>query len=576
MTFLPRAGLFPRLSFSVFLIVFLSSCGDGDPTAPADQVTARIVAGAQQEGTAGRELPEPLVVEVLNRDGDPLAGQPVHWSTSDGGSLEPSVSTTGADGRASARWTLGPEVGTQRVTVEIDGLAPLTIEATARTSSAASIEPASDTLRSGRSGEPLTESLAVRLLDDRGAPVVGEEVRWAAPLGQGSVDPATSITDVDGIARAVWTLGLTAGAQRAEASAGELARVAFTADSRFPVGRSGGTVRDVHGVLALEIPALALDGEYEFTMMPADEAPADPGLVAGTAHDLGPDGLVFHRPATLTIAFDPSALPSDIEASDLAVHRFEDGVWAERFGSALNDDGVSVSAQLDGLSTYALLDRRPVATVAVEPEEAALAALGEQILFRALLRDENGKPLDRATRDVTWTSDDTRVAVVDADGVVTALEAGTARITATAGSHSGSATLRVEPVPVTLRVTPTTLVIPSVGATRELHARAVDALGNEFAIDGISWTSDDPAIASVANGVVTAVAPGTTTVRARLGDFRAEVEVEVETGGIATNVTREAGDGQRVNIGSAAPVPPAVRVTDFRGDPVAGVAVTFA
>ena len=49
------------------------------------------------------------------------------------------------------------------------------------------------------------------------------------------------------------------------------------------------------------------------------------------------------------------------------------------------------------------------------------------------------------TGTVTYTSSDTEVATVNAAGVVTAVSAGTATITGTAGGKSGTITITVEP-----------------------------------------------------------------------------------------------------------------------------------
>jgi hypothetical protein len=79
---------------------------------------ASAVAGASGDGqraSRSTTLPEPLVVKVTDRFGNPVAGVDVSWRvTRGGGSLSDSHPTTGDDGRASVRWTLG-ESGRQQV-----------------------------------------------------------------------------------------------------------------------------------------------------------------------------------------------------------------------------------------------------------------------------------------------------------------------------------------------------------------------------------------------------------------------------------------------------------------------------
>ena len=85
----------------------------------------------------------------------------------------------------------------------------------------------------------------------------------------------------------------------------------------------------------------------------------------------------------------------------------------------------------------------PVATtVTVNPGSAALGALGETARFTAEVRDQNGQVMAGAA--VAWASSDAAVATVDASGVVTAAANGSATITATSGSVSGTAAVTVE------------------------------------------------------------------------------------------------------------------------------------
>ena len=87
----------------------------------------------------------------------------------------------------------------------------------------------------------------------------------------------------------------------------------------------------------------------------------------------------------------------------------------------------------------------PVATlVTVNPGSAALSVFGETVRFTAEVRDQYGQVMAGAA--VAWASDDTTVATVDASGVVTAVGNGSATITATAGSVSGTAAVTVAQV----------------------------------------------------------------------------------------------------------------------------------
>src|SRR3954471_11283242 len=64
--------------------------------------------------------------------------------------------------------------------------------------------------QSGTAGEPLGDSLVVRVVDRSGASVAGAEVTWTAEVG-GSVSPMTSVTSSTGQASTQRMLGTTLG-----------------------------------------------------------------------------------------------------------------------------------------------------------------------------------------------------------------------------------------------------------------------------------------------------------------------------------------------------------------------------
>ena len=80
-------------------------------------------------------------------------------------------------------------------------------------------------------------------------------------------------------------------------------------------------------------------------------------------------------------------------------------------------------------------------SVVVSPAEALIAALGDTARLAAEAFDANGRAV--AGAEFSWSSSDTLVAGVDAAGLVTAVGNGTATITASAGSASGSAVVGV-------------------------------------------------------------------------------------------------------------------------------------
>ncbi|HET7462951.1 MAG TPA: Ig-like domain-containing protein [Longimicrobium sp.] len=82
-------------------------------------------------------------------------------------------------------------------------------------------------------GTQPTQPLVVRVTDDNGQPLQGEQVTWSAATAGDAVTPAASTTDAQGQASAQWTLSGTLGAHTATATVAGLPPAQFTA-TRVP------------------------------------------------------------------------------------------------------------------------------------------------------------------------------------------------------------------------------------------------------------------------------------------------------------------------------------------------------
>jgi hypothetical protein len=89
------------------LTSLLAACEGGAATQPAPSPAfLERISRQHQNGIVGRELDDPLVVRVLDANGEPIAATPVTWSIGSGaGTLTPTARSDGA-GFARARWTL--------------------------------------------------------------------------------------------------------------------------------------------------------------------------------------------------------------------------------------------------------------------------------------------------------------------------------------------------------------------------------------------------------------------------------------------------------------------------------------
>src|SRR5690349_8222407 len=189
-----------------------SPSGSSEPGAPA---RVEIVSGDAQTDTVAQQLPQPLVVRVVDDAGRPVPGQVVNFVVvSGGGSVAVGSSTTSAEGTAQDRWTLGTAAAdSQRVEVRTIDNATGTIVVSPRFRATAVAGPPSSLARAegddqqGTVGDPLPAPVAVRVADAHGNPVPGATVTWTVAAGGGSTSAPTSQTDANGVARVAWTLG---------------------------------------------------------------------------------------------------------------------------------------------------------------------------------------------------------------------------------------------------------------------------------------------------------------------------------------------------------------------------------
>lgn len=194
----------------------------------ANQLVA--VTGDNQSAPAGGALPRPLVVQVTDAFGNPISGVEIAWA-SDAGSVAPSATLTGADGRVSAERTLGAVAGVQHATASAPGLAgsPVTFTHNATSGSATVLERVSGDGQAALAGASVPQPLVVRAKDGSGNPVADLAVTWVIGSGGGSLAPETSRTDAQGRASTRWTLGATPGANTATAVVSGVGTVGFTA-----------------------------------------------------------------------------------------------------------------------------------------------------------------------------------------------------------------------------------------------------------------------------------------------------------------------------------------------------------
>ena len=205
-------------------------------------------------------------------------------------------------------------------------------------------------------------------------------------------------------------------------------------------------------------------------------------------------------------------------------------------------------------------------------------------------------PDNTTNKNVTWSSNAPGVATVDSSGNVTAVAPGTATITVTTEDGNKTATCVVTVTAATVPVTGVTLSQTQASLyynrtpnTLTLTATVAPANATNKAV---TWTSSNPSVAKVENGVVTALACGTAVITATAADDSGasasctvtvrpdippanpnyKITVEATQGGTVTADPTAAKAGATVTL---TPVPDrgyqvgSVAVTDRFGDAVA-------
>lgn len=221
---------------------------------------------------------------------------------------------------------------------------------------------------------------------------------------------------------------------------------------------------------------------------------------------------------------------------------------------------------------------------------ASFDAIGATQKVHASVLDAKGRPV--ANPSVAWASNSAAVTVTPLGGdsaTLTAASAGSASVTASVGSASGSLAITVAQVATALQAFSGNNQAGTAGAllATSLRVKLVDRLGN-----GISGQTISFAVASGGGGLsaptAVTVADGTAAVNWTLGATNGAQSVTASFGGSltttfsATAVTPNVGlavpfkgGDEAVMIGTAVTTAPAIRVLNTAGNPVAGIAVSF-
>jgi uncharacterized protein YjdB len=168
-----------------------------------------------------------------------------------------------------------------------------------------------------------------------------------------------------------------------------------------------------------------------------------------------------------------------------------------------------------------------VATIEVTPAKTLIKNEADTKTLIATPKDADGTAIEGKVP--TWSSSDPAVAAVDSSGKVKPAGTGKTTITAKIDEMSGTAEVEVKLLK-SIKLESPAMVIKAGVANPPLKVAFMNEKGEpvELADAKVEWKSADPNIATVGpDGAVKGVAPGSTTVNARVNELSADVAVTV-------------------------------------------------
>jgi uncharacterized protein YjdB len=350
----------------------------------------------------------------------------------------------------------------------------------------------------------------------------------AATLSVITVTPATSTLAIKGTtaltATGTYSDGTTADITGSVTWSSNNATVASVSNATG----SRGTVTGLSGGSATVSATLGNStGSASITVTPAalvsiGITPADPSLPAGSSTALAAQGTYSDGSSVdvtnmVTWSSDSTGVASVSNATGS-----QGRVTAVAVGSS------TVHATLGAVTaaTTVTVTAATLVSIAISPADPSLPA-GTSRALVATASYSDGSTAD-VTTAATWSSNATRVASVSnasgSQGDVTAIVTGTATVTATLNSVSGSTTVTVSAPVVTQVVISPAADSVRVGATVTYSAVAIYSNNTQTTLGrAATWTSSNTAVATLttggrggagANVVATAVGTGSSTISA--------------------------------------------------------------
>lgn len=191
-------------------------------------------------------------------------------------------------------------------------------------------------------------------------------------------------------------------------------------------------------------------------------------------------------------------------------------------GKAEGTADIKVTAGGKSATCKVTVKKPAVAVTSVELDQTDITIkVGETRTLKATVKPDNA-----TDKTVTWGSSKPDIATVDNTGKVTAVKEGVASITATSSGKSASCKVTVEKavIPVSSITLSETSITLTEGDTKTITATVNPSDATD---QTVNWSSSNTNVATVSNGTITAVAPGSTTIIASCGEKTATCQLTV-------------------------------------------------
>lgn len=395
----------------------------------------------------------------------------------------------------------------------------------------------------------LPQQLTAIVTDAAGNPLTGRSVTWSSNL------PTVASVSTTGLVTALTkggpvTIRATSGGKSGEASVTVQLPVAAVAvapaTALIDVGSTmqlNATLRDATGATLSGRPitwtsgnsAVATVSASGLVTAVASGGPTSITAASGTAS--GSASVTVQKVvASMTISPTSSTLEVGTTVQLVAELRDAEGNLLTRPTTWVSSSPALATVTATGLVTGVGVggpvpitassgSRQAAATVLVESSVASAVLsppslsveVGRSVQLAATLRDAAGNVL--TGRAIAWTASNPAIATVSQTGLVSGVAVGGPTfITASGRNWQASASVLVEATVASVEIAPASTSL-EVGRTAQLIATLRDAAGSVLTNRPITWTSSNPAVATVSqSGLVSGVAVGgPTTIRASSG-----------------------------------------------------------